>query len=69
MSSRLGGHADLERFLSLPEPSQETQDAPAARKSSGASCDLQDVCTLHDSAEMGEEARAVASRILAACPA
>jgi hypothetical protein len=30
--------------------------------------DLWDVCTLTDPADMWEEARAIASRILAACP-
>lgn len=48
------------------------QPEPAARLAHilwRASCDLQDVCTLDDRAQMWEEARAVASRILAACPA
>lgn len=33
-----------------------------------ASFDLQDVCALDDPPQMWEEARAIASRILAACP-
>ncbi len=48
------------------------QPEPAARLAHilwRASCDLQDVCTLDDRAQMWEEARAIASRILAATPA
>ncbi len=48
------------------------QHEPAARLAHilwRASCDLQDLCTLDDRAQMWEEARAVASGMLAACPA
>jgi|GEM_PF-3400132 len=34
-----------------------------------AACELFDACTYEDAAQMWEEARAIASRILAACPA
>lgn len=47
------------------------QPAPAARLAhilNRAATDLWDVCTLDDAAQMWEEARAIASRILAACP-
>ena len=47
------------------------QPEPCARLSRilfRASTDLQDVCCLHDHGQMYEEARAIASRILAACP-
>ena len=48
-----------------------SQPAPAARLShilARAATDLWDVCTLDDAAQMWEEARAIASRILASCP-
>ena len=47
------------------------QPEPAARLASilnRAATDLWDVCTLEDAPQMYEEARAIASRILAACP-
>ncbi len=47
------------------------QPAPAARLARilhHSATDLWDACTLTDAADMGEEARAIASRILAACP-
>jgi hypothetical protein len=47
------------------------QPAPAARLANilnRAATDLWDICTLDDAAQMYEEARAVASRILSACP-
>jgi hypothetical protein len=47
------------------------QPAPAARLARilhHSATDLWDVCTLDDSAQMWEEARAIASRILASCP-
>jgi hypothetical protein len=47
------------------------QPAPAARLARilhHSATDLWDVCTLTDTAQMWEEARAVASRILASCP-
>jgi hypothetical protein len=47
------------------------QPAPAARLARilhHSATDLWDVCTLSDSAQMYEEARAIASRILASCP-
>lgn len=47
------------------------QPEPAARLAhilNRAATDLWDVCTLDDAAQMYEEARAIASRILAACP-
>jgi hypothetical protein len=47
------------------------QPAPAARLANilhRAASDLWDVCTYTDAAQMWEEARAIASRILAACP-
>jgi hypothetical protein len=47
------------------------QPAPAARLARilhHAATELWDLCTYTDSAEMWEEARAIASRILAACP-
>lgn len=63
------------RLTSATTPEEQgplvQQPAPAARLARilfAASCDLQDVSTLHDPAQMYEEARAVASRILAACP-
>ena len=48
------------------------QPVPAARLARilhNSATDLWDVCTLTDTAQMWEEARAIASRILAACPA
>jgi hypothetical protein len=47
------------------------QPAPAARLARilhNSATDLWDVCTLTDTAQMWEEARAIASRILASCP-
>lgn len=47
------------------------QPLPAARLAhilNNAATDLWDVCTLDDAPQMWEEARAIASRILAACP-
>jgi hypothetical protein len=47
------------------------QPAPAARLARilhHSATDLWDVCTLTDSAQMWEEARAIASRILASAP-
>ena len=47
------------------------QPAPAARLAAilhNAAMDLWDVATEQDAAQMWEEARAIASRILAACP-
>lgn len=47
------------------------QPAPAARLAGilhHSAMDLWDVCTLTDAPQMYEEARAIASRILAACP-
>ena len=47
------------------------QPVPAARLAhilNRAATDLWDVCTLTDPGQMWEEARAIASRILAACP-
>jgi hypothetical protein len=47
------------------------QPAPAARLArilNNAAIELWDACTLTDSGQMWEEARAIASRILAACP-
>jgi len=47
------------------------QPAPAARLAhilNRSATDLWDVCTLTDPAQMWEEARAIASRILASCP-
>jgi hypothetical protein len=47
------------------------QPAPAARLARilhNSATDLWDVCTLSDTAQMYEEARAIASRILAATP-
>ncbi len=47
------------------------QPQPAARLAAilhMAAMDLWDVATEHDQAQMWEEARAIASRILAACP-
>jgi hypothetical protein len=47
------------------------QPAPAAllaRILNHSAADLWGLCTLTDSAQMGEEARAIASRILAAAP-
>ena len=47
------------------------QPAPAARLARilhTSATDLWDVCTLSDTAQMYEEARAIASRILAATP-
>jgi hypothetical protein len=47
------------------------QPVPAARLAHilhRSATDLWDVCTLTDPVQMWEEARAIASRILAACP-
>jgi hypothetical protein len=47
------------------------QPAPAARVARilhNSATDLWDVCTMTDTAQMQDEARAIASRILAACP-
>jgi hypothetical protein len=47
------------------------QPQPAARLARilhNSATDLWDVCTLTDPAQMWEEARAIASRILASCP-
>jgi hypothetical protein len=47
------------------------QPAPAARLARilhHSATDLWDVCTMTDSGQMWEEARAIASRILASCP-
>ncbi len=47
------------------------QPAPAARLAhilNRSASDLWDVCTLTDAAQMWEEARAIASRILASSP-
>jgi hypothetical protein len=47
------------------------QPVPAARLARilhHSATDLWDVCTLTDAPQMWEEARAIASRILAACP-
>ncbi len=47
------------------------QPAPAARLARimhRSAQDLWDACTLTDTAQMWEEARAIASRILASCP-
>jgi hypothetical protein len=47
------------------------QPAPAARLARilhRSATDLWDACTLSDPAQMWEEARAIASRILTACP-
>jgi hypothetical protein len=48
-----------------------TQPVPAARLARilhNAAQELWDACTLQDAAQMWEDARAIASRILAACP-
>ena len=48
------------------------QPAPAAALAlilNHAAMELWDVCTYEETAQMWEEARAIASRILAACPA
>lgn len=47
------------------------QSAPAARLAlvlNHCAMELWDICTYTDAADMWEEARAIASRILAACP-
>jgi len=47
------------------------QPRPAARLArilNHSASDLWDVCTMTDTAQMQQEARAVAARILAACP-
>jgi hypothetical protein len=47
------------------------QPRPAARLArilNHSATDLWDTCTLSDAAQMGDEARAIAQRILAACP-
>ena len=47
------------------------QTAPAARLANvlhNAAMELWDACTYDDAAQMWEEARAIASRILASCP-
>ena len=47
---------------------QPAAAARLARILNHSATDLWEVCTLTDSAQMRDEARAVASRILAACP-
>ena len=47
---------------------QPANAARLARILHHSATDLWDICTLTDSGQMWEEARAVASRILAACP-
>jgi hypothetical protein len=47
---------------------QPANAARLARILNHSATDLWDLCTLSDAAQMWEEARAVASRILAACP-
>lgn len=42
--------------------------AALARILNNAATELWDICTYTDTADMWEEARAIASRILAACP-
>jgi len=47
------------------------QPAPAARLANilhRSATDLWDVCTITETAQMHEEARAIAARILASCP-
>ncbi len=71
--------AELARLTGakLPEPPAVQgplvrQPEPAARLAlilNHAAMELFDVCTYDDSGQMWEEARAIASRILAACPA
>jgi hypothetical protein len=73
--------AELQRLNEAQEPEElppasfagplVRQPEPAARLAHilhRAAQDLWDVCTLHDHAQMYEEARAIASRVLAACP-
>ncbi len=47
---------------------QPASAARLARILHNSATDLWEVCTLTDSAQMWEEARAIASRILASCP-
>ena len=67
------------RFLRIYEVTGEAEEqgplirqpreaARLARILHHAATELWDVCTYTESAEMWEEARAIASRILAACP-
>ncbi len=51
-----------------PQVRQPAHAARLARILHHSATDLWDICTLTDSGQMWEEARAVASRILAACP-
>jgi hypothetical protein len=63
-------HGDLHGVTETQGPLIR-QPAPAARLAhilNRAATDLWDVSTLTDSAQMWEESRAIASRILASCP-
>jgi hypothetical protein len=63
-------HGDVHGVTEVDGPLVR-QPAPAARLAqilNRSATDLWDVCTLTDSAQMWEEARAIASRILASCP-
>ena len=50
-------------LIRQPEPA-----ARLARILNHAATELWDICTLTEAADMWEEARAIASRILASCP-
>jgi len=66
-----GGRVPIENAAAEVEGPLVRQPAPAARLARilhHSATDLWDLCTLTDSAQMWEEARAIASRILAASP-
>lgn len=61
----------LGRCVAMEQGPLIRQPAPAARLARilhRSATDLWDACTLSDPAQMWEEARAIASRILTACP-
>lgn len=66
-----GKRAPIENAVAEVQGPLVRQPAPAARLARilhHSATDLWDICTLTDSGQMWDEARAVASRILAACP-
>lgn len=70
MSHPTPHHADIDGVAEVQGPLVR-QPAPAARLARilhRSATDLWDVCTMTDAGDMWEEARAIASRILAACP-
>ncbi len=67
----LGGRVPIANAAAEAQGPLVRQPAPAARLAhilNRSASDLWDVCTLTDAAQMWEEARAIASRILASSP-